>query len=101
NEKGGVVNASYYHIVNSSTNTAVGAEVTHNFSTNVNIITVGTQHALDPLTTIKVWVNNVDNANALIQHEWHSKSLFTISGGVDTESIDKSPKVGLTLALKP
>ncbi|MBA0800090.1 hypothetical protein Gohar_010550, partial [Gossypium harknessii] len=40
NEKGDVVNASYYHIVNSSTNTAVGAEVTHNFSTNVNIITV-------------------------------------------------------------
>ncbi|MBA0800089.1 hypothetical protein Gohar_010550, partial [Gossypium harknessii] len=96
-----LVNASYYHIVNSSTNTAVGAEVTHNFSTNVNIITVGTQHALDPLTTIKVRVNNVDNANALIQHEWHSKSLFTISGDVDTESIDKSPKVRLALALKP
>ncbi|KAK8279054.1 hypothetical protein V6Z11_D09G085100 [Gossypium hirsutum] len=101
NEKGDVVNASYYHIVNSSTNTAVGAEVTHCFSTNVNIITVGTQHALDPLTTVKVRVNNVDNANALIQHEWHSKSLFTISGEVDTESIDKSPKVGLALALKP
>ncbi|MBA0767276.1 hypothetical protein Gotri_016182 [Gossypium trilobum] len=31
NEKGDVVNASYYHIVNSSTNTAVGAEVTHSF----------------------------------------------------------------------
>ncbi|TYJ17748.1 hypothetical protein E1A91_A09G074100v1 [Gossypium mustelinum] len=87
---GDAVNTSYYHIVNSSTNTAVGAKVTHSFSTNVNIITVGTQHALDPLTTIKARVNN-----------WHLKSLFTISGEVDTESNDKSPKVGLALALKP
>ncbi|MBA0798319.1 hypothetical protein Gohar_008917, partial [Gossypium harknessii] len=29
--------------------------------------------------------------SALIQHEWLSKSLFTIYGEVDIESIDKSP----------
>ncbi|MBA0640789.1 hypothetical protein Goklo_023693, partial [Gossypium klotzschianum] len=101
NEKGDSVNASYYHIVNPSTNTVVGAEVTHSFSTNVNTITVGTQHALDPSTTIKARVNNAGKASALIQHEWRPKSLFTISGEVDTKSIDKSPKVGLALALKP
>ncbi|MBA0648219.1 hypothetical protein Goklo_015983, partial [Gossypium klotzschianum] len=66
--------------------------VTHSFSTNVNTITVGTQHELDPLTTIKAHVNNIDNASALIQHEWRPKSLFTISREVDTKSIDKSPK---------
>nr|KJB11403.1 hypothetical protein B456_001G256800 [Gossypium raimondii] len=98
---GDSVNASYYHIVNLSTNTVVGAEVTHSFSTNVNTITVGTQHALDPSTTIKARVNNAGKASALIQHEWRPKSLFTISGEVDTKSIDKSPKVGLALALKP
>ncbi|MBA0613207.1 hypothetical protein Godav_013692, partial [Gossypium davidsonii] len=92
NEKGDSVNASYYHIVNPSTNIVVGAEVTHSFSTNVNTITVGTQYALDPLTTIKAWVNNASMVSALIQHEWLSKSLFTIYGEVDTESIDKSPK---------
>ncbi|KAH1091202.1 hypothetical protein J1N35_018459 [Gossypium stocksii] len=101
NEKGDSFNTSYYHIVNPSTNTDVGAEVTHSFSTNVNIITVGTQHALDPLTTIKAQVNNAGNTSTLIEHEWHSKSLFTISGDVDTESIDKSLKVGLALTLKP
>ncbi|PPD95540.1 hypothetical protein GOBAR_DD07433 [Gossypium barbadense] len=101
NEKGDSVNASYYHIVNPSTNTVVGAEVTHSFSTNVNTITVGTQHALDPSTTIKARVNNAGKVSALIQHEWRPKSLFTISGEVDTKSIDKSPKVGLALALKP
>ncbi|MBA0855439.1 hypothetical protein Goshw_013900 [Gossypium schwendimanii] len=101
NEKGDLENASYYHIVNPSTNIGVGVEVTHSFSTNVNTITVGTQHALDPLTTIKARMNNTDKASALIQHEWHPKSLFTISREVDTKSIDNSPKVGLALALKP
>ncbi|KAG8498956.1 hypothetical protein CXB51_005323 [Gossypium anomalum] len=101
NEKGDLVNASYYHIVNPSTNIVIGAEVTHSFSTNVNTITMGTQHALVPLTTIKAQVNNASEASTLIQHEWHSKSLFTISREVDTGSIDKSPNVGLVLALKP
>ncbi|XVE83836.1 hypothetical protein DITRI_Ditri16bG0119600 [Diplodiscus trichospermus] len=101
NEKGDCLNASYYHLVNPLTSTAVGAEVTHSFSTNENTITVGTQHALDPLTTIKARVNNAGKASALIQHEWRPKSLFTISGEVDTRSIEKSPKVGLSLVLKP
>ncbi|MBA0738457.1 hypothetical protein Gogos_011806 [Gossypium gossypioides] len=101
NEKGDSVNGSYYHLVNPFTNIVIGAKVTHSCSTNVNTITVGTQHALDPLTTIKARVNNASMVSALIQHEWHSKSLFTIYGEVDTKSIDKSPKVGLALALKP
>ncbi|KAB2064488.1 hypothetical protein CXB51_024432 [Gossypium anomalum] len=101
NEKGDSLNASYYHIVNPMTNTAVGAEVTHSFSTNENTITIGTQHALDPLTMVKARVNNAGKASALIQHEWRPRSLITISGEVDTKSIDKSAKVGLALALKP
>ncbi|GMJ04206.1 ARABIDOPSIS THALIANA VOLTAGE DEPENDENT ANION CHANNEL 1, voltage dependent anion channel 1 [Hibiscus trionum] len=101
NEKGDSLNASYYHIVNPLTNTAVGAEMTHSFSTNESTITIGTQHALDPLTMVKARVNNAGKASALIQHEWRPKSLFTISGEVDTKSIDKSAKVGLALALKP
>ncbi|MBA0864199.1 hypothetical protein Goshw_000493 [Gossypium schwendimanii] len=87
--------------MNPSTNTIVGAEVTHSFSTNVNTITVGTQHVLDPLTTFKAPMNHADKASTLIQHKWRPKSLFTISGEVDTKSIDKSPKVRLALALKP
>lgn len=101
NEKGDSLTASYYHIVNPLTATAVGAEVTHSFSSNENTITVGTQHALDPLTAIKARVNNAGKASALIQHEWRPKSFFTISGEVDTKCIDKSAKVGLALALKP
>ncbi|KAF5769883.1 putative Porin domain superfamily, eukaryotic porin/Tom40 [Helianthus annuus] len=101
NNKGDTLNASYYHIVKPLTNTLVGAEVNHSFSSNENTIMVGTQHSLDPLTTVKARVNNLGKASALIQHEWRPKSLFTISGEVDTKAIDKSAKFGLALALKP
>lgn len=101
NDKGDAVNASYFHSVNLLTNTAVGAEVTHSFSTNQNTLTLGAQHKLDPLTTVKARVNNFGKANALIQHEWRPRSLFTISGEVDTKAVDKTAKVGLALALKP
>ncbi|MBA0765568.1 hypothetical protein Gotri_014738 [Gossypium trilobum] len=101
NDKGDTLNASYYHIVSTLTNTAVGAELTHSFSSNENTLTIGTQHALDPLTTVKARLNNYGRASGLIQHEWRPKSLFTISGEVDTRAIEKSAKVGLALALKP
>ncbi|KAF5725331.1 mitochondrial outer membrane protein porin of 34 kDa [Tripterygium wilfordii] len=101
NDKGDSVNASYYHIVKPLTNTAVGAEISHSFSTNENTITLGTQHALDPLTSVKARVNNFGKASALIQHEWRPKSLFTLSGEVDTKAIEKSAKLGLALTLKP
>ncbi|XP_050238501.1 mitochondrial outer membrane protein porin of 36 kDa [Mercurialis annua] len=101
NDKGDSLNAAYYHTVSPLTNTAVGAELTHSFSSNENTLTMGTQHALDPLTTVKARVNNYGKASALIQHEWRPKSLFTISGEVDTRAIEKSAKIGLALALKP
>ncbi|KAF8378401.1 hypothetical protein HHK36_029740 [Tetracentron sinense] len=101
NDKGDTLNASYYHTVGLLTNTAVGAELSHSFSSNENTLTIGTQQSLDPLTTVKARVNNYGKASALIQHEWRPKSLFTISGEVDTRAIEKSAKVGLALALKP
>ncbi|CAA0820230.1 Mitochondrial outer membrane protein porin 1 [Striga hermonthica] len=101
NDKGDKLSASYYHTVSPLTNTAVGAEITHSFSSNENTITVGTQHSLDPLTSVKARVNNFGRASALIQHEWRPKSLITLSTEVDTKSIDKSAKFGLALALKP
>ncbi|KAG8384735.1 hypothetical protein BUALT_Bualt04G0149400 [Buddleja alternifolia] len=101
NDKGDTLSASYYHTVSPLTNTTVGAEVTHSFSSNENTITVGTQHALDPLTTVKARLNNFGKATALIQHEWRPKSLITLTTEVDTKSIDKSAKFGLALALKP
>ena len=101
NDKADTLNASYYHTVSPLTNTAVGAELSHSFSTNENNLTIGTHHALDPLTTVKARVNNSGKVSALIQHEWRPKSLFTISGEVDARAVEKSAKIGLALALKP
>ncbi|KAL2233573.1 mitochondrial outer membrane protein porin of 36 kDa-like [Sesamum indicum] len=101
NDKGQTVTASYFHTISPLTNTAVGAELTHSFSSNENTLTIGTQHSLDPLTSVKARVNNHGRASALIQHEWRPKSLITISGEVDTRAIEKSAKIGLAVALKP
>ncbi|KNA22640.1 hypothetical protein SOVF_032670 [Spinacia oleracea] len=101
NDKLDILNASYYHIVSPLTNTAVGAELSHSFSSNENTLNIGTQHALDPLTSVKARVNNYGKASALIQHEWRPKSIVTISGEVDTSAIEKSAKLGLALVLKP
>lgn len=98
-DKGDMLNGSYHHVVNPDT--AVAAEFSHSLSTKENTFTIGAQHTLDPLTTVKVRVNNIGKTSALIQHEWRPKSLFTISGEVDTKSIEKSAKVGLALSLKP
>ncbi|KAK6242802.1 hypothetical protein SCA6_008191 [Theobroma cacao] len=101
NDKCDNLTASYYHIVSPLTNTAVGAELTHSFSSNENTLTFGTLYELDPLTTVKARWNNFGRASALIQHEFRPKSLLTISGEVDTRAIEKSAKVGMALLLKP
>lgn len=93
------MNASYYHLVSPLSSTAVGAELTHSFSSNQSTLTFGTQHALDPLTLVKARFNNYGRASALIQHEWRPKSFLTVTGEVDTKAIEKSSKVGLSLVL--
>jgi len=101
NNKGDSLTGSYYHLVSPLSSTAVGAELTHSFSSNENILTFGTQHALDPLTSVKARFNNTGKVSGLIQHEWRPKSFVTISAEVDTKAIEKSSKVGLALVLKP
>ena len=62
NNKGDSLAASYYHLVNVEKNTAVGAEVTHSFSSKQNTVTFGTQHALDSSTTVKARYNSNSNS---------------------------------------
>jgi len=99
NNKGNTLAASYYHQVKGST--AVGGEIAHIFSSNENTITIGAQHELDPLTTVKGRYNNYGIASGLVQHAWRPKSLFTFSTEIDTKALEKSPKFGLALSLKP
>lgn len=77
-------------------------EVTCNFSTKASTVTFGPQHALDSTTTVKARYNSNGIVDALIQHEWKPKSIFTLSTGVEVKmfnvfAILKPPKIGLSL----
>lgn len=77
------------------------AEVSRQLSTNENTFTFGASHALDPLTLVKAKFDSHGKLSALLQHELKPKSVFTISGEFNIKALEKSPKFGLALALKP
>ncbi|CAA7411150.1 unnamed protein product [Spirodela intermedia] len=56
---------------------------------------------LDSLTSVKTKLNNGRKFGALFQHQLRPNNVLTISGEFDTKSLDKKPRFGLALALKP
>lgn len=76
-------------------------EITRKFSTNENTFAVGGSYAIDSLTLLKMKFNNQGKAGTVLQHEFIRKSLVTVSSEFDTKSLDKTPRFGLSLALKP
>ncbi|KAL2241533.1 UNVERIFIED_CONTAM: Mitochondrial outer membrane protein porin 2 [Sesamum indicum] len=81
--------------------TATVGEITRRFSTNQNTFTVGGSYAIDNLTLVKLKLNNHGTLGAVLQHEVIQKSLVTISSEFDTKALDRTPKFGVSLALKP
>lgn len=100
-DKGDSFRASYVHFLDQSKKTAAGAEVARRFSTNENTFTVGGSYAVDHLTVVKAKLNDHGKLAATLQHEVIPKSLLTVSGEIDTKALDKNPKFGLAIALKP
>ncbi|KAJ9670484.1 hypothetical protein PVL29_026800 [Vitis rotundifolia] len=100
-DKGDTIRASYVHHLDSLKKSAAVGEISRRFSTNDNTFTVGGSYAIDPLTTVKAKLNNHGNLGALLQHEIIPKSILTLSGEFDTKALDKTPRFGLALALKP
>ncbi|KAJ8769293.1 hypothetical protein K2173_002497 [Erythroxylum novogranatense] len=100
-DKGDTIKASYVHYLDQLRRSAAVAEITRRFSTNENTFTVGGSYAVDHLTLVKAKLSNHGKLGALIQHELIPKSLVTISGEVDTKALDKNPRFGLAIALKP
>jgi voltage-dependent anion channel protein 2 len=100
-DKGDTIKVSgVYHLDEKQKASAV-AELTRRLSTNENTLTVGGLYTVDPQTTMKARLNNTGTLAALLQHELKAKSILTISGEFDTKALDRSPKFGLALALKP
>ncbi|KFK28435.1 hypothetical protein AALP_AA8G514300 [Arabis alpina] len=100
-DKGDSIKASYVHHLDELKKSAAVGEVYRKFSTNENTITVGGLYAVDHTTTVKAKLNNHGTLGALIQHEVVPKSLVTVSSEIDTKALDKHPRFGLSLALKP
>lgn len=70
--KGDTLNASYLHTISHLKKIVVGAEISRIFSRNKNMFTIGTQHALDPQTTIK-------GASIIMERQLH---YFNMSKGL-------------------
>lgn len=100
-DKGDSVKVSFVKNVDKLKRTTLAGEFSRRFSTNQNTVTVGCSHIVDPLTQVKVKLNNHGQLATVLQHEVIPKSLLTISTEFDTKSLDKTPKFGLALALKP
>ncbi|XP_057449620.1 mitochondrial outer membrane protein porin 2 [Lotus japonicus] len=100
-DKGDSIKASYLHHLDQLKKSAAVAEITRKFSTNENTFTVGGSFAIDHLTQVRARLNNHGKLGALLQHEIIPKSVLTISSEVDTKALDKNPRFGLAIALKP
>lgn len=100
-DKGDSIKASYVHHLDQFKKSAAVGEITRRFSTNENTFTVGGSYAVDQLTVAKAKLNNHGRLGALLQHEVIPKSVLTISGELDTMALDKNPRFGLAIALKP
>jgi voltage-dependent anion channel protein 2 len=100
-DKGDSIKASYVHHLDQFKKSAAVGEITRRFSTNENTFTVGGSYAVDQLTLVKAKLNNHGRLGALLQHEVIPKSVLTISGELDTKALDKNPRFGLAIALKP
>ncbi|KAM3709147.1 hypothetical protein ACJW30_02G151500 [Castanea mollissima] len=100
-DKGDSIKASYVHHLDQLKKSAAVGEITRKFSTNENTFTVGGSYAIDSLTVVKAKLNNHGKLGALLQHEVIPKSVLTVSGEVDTKALDKHPKFGLAIALRP
>jgi len=100
-DKGDSIRASYVHHLDLLKKSAAAGEITRRFSSNENTFTVGGSFAVDHLTVVKAKLNNHGKLGALVQHEVIPKSVLTISSEFDTKALDKNPRFGLAIALKP
>ncbi|XP_020233800.1 mitochondrial outer membrane protein porin 2 [Cajanus cajan] len=100
-DKGDSMKVSYLHQLDRLNGGAVVGEISRRFSSNENTLTVGCSYVVDPQTVVKAKLNNHGNLGALLQHELTRKSFLTISGAFETKDLDKNPKFGFSLLLKP
>ncbi|CAN1135678.1 Mitochondrial outer membrane protein porin 2 [Linum perenne] len=100
-DKGDSIRVSYLHHLEELNGGSMVGEISRKFSTNENTLTVGCSYVVDRHTVWKAKLNNHGNLGALLQHEITPKSFLTVSGAFDTKALQKTPKFGVGLSLKP
>lgn len=100
-DKGETVKASYIHFFNPLNRSAVSAEMIHRLKTSENSFTIGTSHAINPLTLLKARLASNGKVAVLCSHEWRPKSLLTVSAEYDPKAQVSPSRLGLVLALNP
>lgn len=93
--------ATCYHEVNPLTKTAIAAEMKYSLSLQETGVTIGAQHAFFPQTLVKARFDTSGKAGALIQQGLWQKFFMTMTGEMDFGAINKVPKFGISMALRP
>ncbi|CAI9780789.1 unnamed protein product [Fraxinus pennsylvanica] len=100
-DKGDTIKASYIHYLDQLKRSAAVGEITRKFSTNENTFTVGGSYSYLPECLHFMKLNNHGILGAVLQHELIGKSVMTLSSEFETKALDKTPRFGVALALKP
>nr|CAB3502092.1 unnamed protein product [Digitaria exilis] len=100
-DKGETLKASYIHLFNPTNGATVAAEVTHKLKTKENYFTIGSSHALDSSTLLKMRFSNSGKVGLLCQHEWRPKSLVTLSAEYDPKVVRSPSRFGVAISVKP
>jgi voltage-dependent anion channel protein 2 len=93
--------ATFYHEVNPLTQTAIATQVKHSLSLQETGVTIGVQHAFFPQTLLKARFDSAGKAGALVQQGFWQRFFVTMAGELDFGAEDKTPKFGVSMALRP
>ncbi|CAL5198349.1 unnamed protein product [Lathyrus oleraceus] len=93
--------ATFYHQVNPLTQTAIATQVKHSLSLKETGVNIGVQHAFFPQTLLKARFDSSGKAGTLIQQGFWQKFFVTMAGEIDFGAEDKTPKFGVSMALRP
>lgn len=97
--KGDLLRASYVHYLDPEKRNAAVVQFTQELSTKRNTLTVGGSCAVDRHTVVKARLDDRGKFSTLLEYNFRPKSCLTISGEFNTKAVDRSPKIGLELAL--
>ncbi|CAI9115963.1 OLC1v1016989C1 [Oldenlandia corymbosa var. corymbosa] len=100
-DKGDTIKASCFCHPDQLKRGTIAGEMSRKLSSKENTLTMGGSYALDSQTLVKATLNNHGHLGALVQHELSPKSFLIISGSFDALAMDKTPRLGMAVSLRP